>query len=253
MNESPKLPSRFRWRALTSVLITAAFLVLAVSGIILFISPPGRVANWTNWGIFGLRKSEWAGLHIIFSSLFLLAAGVHIFFNWRPLLGYFRSRWNEASGMRWEWVAALAIACGIYWGTRAGVPPFSTLIAWSETIRESWESPRERAPIPHAELLTLKELADKAAVDFAIAASRETPPQASSSRVAASGAAAGSGEIPWDDSAAKISPLRSARAVSAPNSVESSHFPTQDREPDVRNAESTVLAEMHGGILDIRG
>ena len=172
MNESPKLPSRFRWRALTSVLITAAFLVLAVSGIILFISPPGRVANWTNWGIFGLRKSEWAGLHIIFSSLFLLSAVVHIFFNWRPLLGYFRSRWNEASGMRWEWLAALAIACGVYWGTRAGAPPFSTLIAWSETIRESWESPRERAPIPHAELLTLKELADKAAIDFATAASR---------------------------------------------------------------------------------
>jgi hypothetical protein len=175
MNETTKpaaRTARFRWRALTSVLITAAFLVLTASGIVLFISPPGRVANWTNWGIFGLRKSEWAGLHIVFSTLFLMSAVVHIFFNWRPVLGYFRSRWNEASGMRWEWLAALVIGCGIYWGTRAGAPPFSTLIAWGDAIRESWESPRERAPIPHAELLTMKELADKAALDFATVVSR---------------------------------------------------------------------------------
>lgn len=108
------------------------------------------------------------------------------------------------------------------------------------------------AELPATDRISDRSL-DPWALSFAIAASRETPPQASSSRVAASGAAAGSGEIPGDDSAAKISPLRSARAVSAPNSVESSLFPTQDREPDVRNAESTVLAEMHGGILDIRG
>jgi len=172
MNAIPKSSPRFRWRALTSVLITAAFLVLTLSGVILFLAPPGRVANWTNWAIFGLRKSEWGGLHIVFGALFLLSAVVHIFFNWRPLLGYFRNRWSQASGLRWEWLAALAIGGGVYWGTRAGAPPFSTLIAWSESIRESWESPRERAPIPHAELLTLKELADKAALDFALAASR---------------------------------------------------------------------------------
>jgi hypothetical protein len=90
-------------------------------------------------------------------------------------------------------------------------------------------------------------------LSFAIAASRETPPQASSPRVAAMRAAAESGEMPGDDSAAKISPLRSAREVAAPNSVESPLYPAQYPEPGVRNAGSTVLAEMHGGILDIRG
>jgi hypothetical protein len=164
--------SHFRWRALTSVLITAAFLVLLLSGIILFIAPPGRVANWTNWAILGLRKSEWAGLHITFSALFLSAALLHIIFNWRPLLSYFRTRWGEASGLRFEWVAALVLVVGFYVGTRANWPPFTTLIAYSNSIRESWETPRQRAPIPHAELLTLQELANQASVNMSTVSSR---------------------------------------------------------------------------------
>ena len=42
MNEAS---SRFQWRALTSVLMTLGFMLLAVSGTVLFLSPPGRVAN----------------------------------------------------------------------------------------------------------------------------------------------------------------------------------------------------------------
>jgi hypothetical protein len=46
-NNSP-MPAprpRFAWRAMTSVLIAAAFLILVFSGVILFVSPPGRIAN----------------------------------------------------------------------------------------------------------------------------------------------------------------------------------------------------------------
>ncbi len=162
----------FRWRAFASVLIAAAFAVLTVSGVILFIAPPGRVANWTNWAILGLRKTDWAALHIVFSALFLLAAAAHVWFNWRPMLGYFKTRWQEASGWRWEWLAAVAVSLGLYAGTRAGIPPFSNLLAWNEAVRESWDSPQERAPIPHAELLTMQELCSQAAVDYAAAQAR---------------------------------------------------------------------------------
>jgi hypothetical protein len=69
---------------------------------------------------------------------------------------------------------ALAICGGVYAGTRAGVPPFSSLLALSERVKESWDQPRERAPIPHAELLTLTELAQKAGVEMATATNRLT-------------------------------------------------------------------------------
>ncbi len=43
----------------------------------LFVSPPGRVANWTNWSLVGLTKHQWGGLHIWFSTVFLFVAIVH--------------------------------------------------------------------------------------------------------------------------------------------------------------------------------
>jgi hypothetical protein len=136
---------RFAWRSLTSVLIATAFIVLVLSGIILFVSPPGRIANWTNWTILGLRKHEWIGLHVCFSALFLLVTVFHLIFNWRPMLNNFRDRLSRRVGFRWEWLVALAICGGVWIGTRAGVPPFSSLLAFSERVKETWDKPRERS------------------------------------------------------------------------------------------------------------
>lgn len=163
---------RFAWRALTSVLIAVSFLVLLVTGVVLFVSPPGRVANWTNWSILGLTKKDWGALHIWFSALFLLVTVFHLVFNWRPLVSYFKDRLTRRVGFRWEWLVALAICGGVYAGTRASLPPFSTLLAFNERVKESWEKPQQRAPIPHAELLTLEELAQKAGVELAAATNR---------------------------------------------------------------------------------
>jgi hypothetical protein len=163
---------RLAWRAMTSVLIAISFVVLVVTGAILFVSPPGRIANWTNWTILGLGKHEWIDLHVCFSALFLLVTVFHLVFNWRPLANYFKDRFTRRVGFRWEWVLALAICAGAYAGTRAGLPPFSTLMAFSSRVKESWDQPRQRAPIPHAKLLTLAELVQKAGVDLATATNR---------------------------------------------------------------------------------
>lgn len=157
---------------MTSVLIAASFTVLVASGVILFVSPPGRIANWTNWTIFGLRKHDWIALHVWFSLLFLLVAMFHLVFNWRPMLNNFKDRLTRRVGFRWEWVVALAVCAGVYAGTRAGVPPFSSLLAFSERVKEGWDQPRQRAPIPHAELLTLSELVQKAGVEMTTATNR---------------------------------------------------------------------------------
>jgi hypothetical protein len=164
--------SRFQWRALTSVLMTLGFLLLAVSGTVLFLSPPGRVANWTNWTMLGLRKSDWGGLHIWFGTLFLAMTALHVFFNWRPLVSYFKNRVTRSIGFRKEWAVATVLCVGVFAGTRAGVPPFSTLLAWNEEVKESWEPASARAPIPHAELLTLAALAEKGGVEIAVATTR---------------------------------------------------------------------------------
>jgi len=162
----------FAWRALTSTLIATAFLVLVITGIVLFVSPPGRVANWTNWRILGLRKHEWTAVHVCFSLLFVVTTAAHLFFNWRPLLNYFKDRLTRQLSFRKEWAAAVLICAGIFAGTCGGVAPFSSLMAFNERVKESWEKPAERAPIPHAELLTLSELAANAGVDLTTASNR---------------------------------------------------------------------------------
>ena len=103
---------------MTSVLIAVSFVILVFSGVILFVSPPGRIANWTNWNILSLTKKEWIALHIWFSTLFLLVTVFHLVFNWRPLLSYFKDRMTRQMGFRWEWLVALAICGGVYAGTR---------------------------------------------------------------------------------------------------------------------------------------
>ena len=174
MNMSNDARSRFRTRAFISVLVSGCFMVLVWSGAVLFLSPPGRVANWTNWRIFGLTKGEWADLHIAFSTVFLVVGLVHIWFNWRPLVHYFKDRLSQRVGFRWEWLAALGALALVFGATRAKLPPFSQLLAWSEQLKQSWEQPQERAPVAHAELLSLRELAERAGVSVETALERLT-------------------------------------------------------------------------------
>jgi len=56
---------RFIWRAFISVATAVSFVALSVTGVVLLITPPGRVAHWTGWRIWALTKDQWSGLHYI--------------------------------------------------------------------------------------------------------------------------------------------------------------------------------------------
>ncbi len=152
---------RFNGRAFVSVTTALSFLAMSLTGIVLFVTPPGRFAHWTGWTIFALTKDQWGGLHIWFSLIFMVAALVHLYLNWRSFLNYFRNKVHKAFALRVEWIVALLLCGVVGWATLAEVKPFSSLLAWNEAVKHSWETPRDRAPIPHAELLTLSELAQK--------------------------------------------------------------------------------------------
>lgn len=151
----------FNWRGLVSVTTALSFLGMSISGIVLFVTPFGRVAHWTGWRMLALTKEQWAAQHIWFSLVFMVMAVFHIYLNWRFLLNYFKDRARTAFALRWEWILSLII-CGIVAvGTLADVTPFSSLLIYNEIIKHSWEVPGQQAPVPHAELMTLAEIADK--------------------------------------------------------------------------------------------
>ena len=152
---------RFNWRSFISVLTAVSFVGMAFTGVILFVVPPGRVANWTGWTLLGLTKHEWIGLHDWFSIIFVVASVVHLYLNWKPFVSYFKSKATKAFALRSEWAAALFVCVLVFIGTLRDIRPFSSLLAWNESIKHSWESPQQRAPIPHAELMSLTELANQ--------------------------------------------------------------------------------------------
>jgi len=160
------------WRAMTSILIATSFLLLLISGVVLFVSPPGRVANWTDWRMIGLSKHGWIDVHTWFGAVFVLTAVFHLMFNFRPLLNYFRDRMTRRLGWRWEWVAAVAVCGGVFAGVQTRIPPFSNLLNLGERVKWSWEDPRAAAPQPHAELLSLEELASQAKLPYETAVER---------------------------------------------------------------------------------
>ena len=134
----------FSWRGFVSVTTGLAFLGLAVTGVVLFFTPPGRVANWGGWACWGLSKYQWAGLHIWFSLLFLVLALVHICYNWKCLMGYFKDQTRRHLALRWEWGAALLLIWVMSAGTVTGMVPFSSFLRWHSTVKHRLDN----QPIP---------------------------------------------------------------------------------------------------------
>ena len=53
-------------RSLVAFLVTWSFLVLTVTGIVLYIVPHGHIAFRVHWSLLGLEKEQWAGVHMMF-------------------------------------------------------------------------------------------------------------------------------------------------------------------------------------------
>ncbi len=149
----------FRWRVFISFGLFIALFMMLVSGVTLYISPPGRVANWTDWRLIGLTKTGWRNQHLIFGFAFILLSLFHLFLvNWKAFLCYLKTKTAEGVRRPTELLAILLLSSFFGVGTYYGLEPFSAIIQFGNRISSSWEAQEKRAPIPHAELMTLIEL-----------------------------------------------------------------------------------------------
>ena len=148
----------FKTRGFVSITLLLSFIIITLSGIVLYVMPHGRVAYWTNWKMAGLSKDDWDAVHTIFGFVFILVACVHFYLNWAPFTGYLKSKVRKGLRLKKELAAAILISGSLIAGTLADIPPFSTIMAIGESIKESWVNDTEEPPIPHFELKTLDEL-----------------------------------------------------------------------------------------------
>lgn len=152
---------KFNWRGWTTFVVTISFIVDTVSGVILYIAPPGRIANWTNWNVWGLDKEEWGAIHTIFGYVLLIIVGIHLYYNWKIFWKFIWSKIQKALNLKWELITATLLCLLLFLGTLWNIPPFSSTMALGEHFKQIWEESRAEVPIAHAELLSLQEFADK--------------------------------------------------------------------------------------------
>lgn len=148
-------------RRFISLCIGFSFLIMSYTGIVLFLSPKGRVANWTNWELLGLDKTQYTNLHVTFMVLFIIGMIFHIYLNWRALFIYLTNKAREFSLFTKEFILALAINLLFFFGTLYYWAPFDQFLDFQDEIKASWEKKVEKAPYGHAELSTLEELAER--------------------------------------------------------------------------------------------
>jgi hypothetical protein len=158
-------PETYSWRAFTTLFIVIGFSVLTLSGVALYATPAGRIANWSGWTLVGLSKLQWQSLHMSFGLLFAVAAAFHLFFNWKVLLGYLRSKLRTGVRRRRELALATAASLALAVLSVADVPPVSFVTDGREALSASWESPSIEPPVPHMELMTLEQAARTLAVE----------------------------------------------------------------------------------------
>ncbi|GAB4183503.1 MAG: DUF4405 domain-containing protein [Calditrichia bacterium] len=148
---------KFSGRAFVSMLITIQGLLITITGLVLYIAPPGRVANWSNWTLIGLTKTQWQAVHTVFSFLFVIFAGFHLYYNWKPFVNYIISKIEGGLNKTREMGLAFSLTLIIFVVTVMNIPPVSLVMDAGEYLSDSWATEETEPPIPHAELMTLSE------------------------------------------------------------------------------------------------
>jgi hypothetical protein len=138
-------------RRIISLTVFVSFLFLALSGLMLFLSPQGRVAYWAGWSMLGLSKEQWSSVHITFMVLFLVIGVWHIVLNWRPIVGYLKNRSKQIRVITPESSVAMGLAVLFFIGPLLRIPPFAQFLDASDEIKAYWENTQGSPPWGHAE------------------------------------------------------------------------------------------------------
>jgi len=137
-----KNEKRFRVRSFISFVILWSFIILALSGVILYVSPAGSVARSLSWKFLFFSRDTWRGAHIIFCCLFVVFTILHIYFNWRAVLGYLRKKISRGIFSRKELAFSLIIVGIVLIFALARWQPLGKLLEWRDQIKYKQRTPQ---------------------------------------------------------------------------------------------------------------
>ena len=128
---------RFNWQIFISFNLLFTFVVMLISGVILYFKPEGSVARWLAWDVWGLTKSGWEAMHTVFSFLFLIFAVLHIVKIHLQNIRLYFLNYKPGRTSR-EMNVALLISAVFLIGTAFNVPPFHWIFKAGNYLSDSW-------------------------------------------------------------------------------------------------------------------
>ena len=153
-------------RKITSMTMLLSLIVLTINSIMLYVVPEGRIAYWADWKFWGLTKGDWGAQHTTVGVLFLIAGVLHIFYNWKPILAYMKNKTRQIRVFTGSFNVALVVTAIFVVGTYYNIPPMSTILHISESIKDSAAVTYGEPPYGHAESSTLKMFAKRENLDI---------------------------------------------------------------------------------------
>jgi hypothetical protein len=162
-------------RQLVSLTTMFNFLLLVITGVVLYVVPHGRIADWSDWRWLGLSKTQWGDLHISSGVLFCIMGVWHGCLNGKAILRYLRGRRDCAVSISTELVAALLLTMVLCIGTYQQWPPFSWISEMGERIKDGQSETYGEPPYGRAERSSLIHISKRMGLNLetALASLRE--------------------------------------------------------------------------------
>lgn len=153
-------------RKITSLTMLISFVLCILTSVILYIVPHGRIAYWSDWRLWRLSKTQWSDLHLNLGILLLLAGFLHLYYNWKPITAYLKDKAKTLKVFTVNFNVALMLTLAFGLGTYFHIPPMSTILNISESIKDTAVVKYGEPPYGHAELSSLKMFAKKVNLDL---------------------------------------------------------------------------------------
>lgn len=150
-------------RNITSLTMLVSLVLSTVTSLILYLTPYGRVAYWSDWHLWGLSKTEWSNLHLNLGILFLITGFIHVYYNWSAIKKYFYRRTQQFFTLDFGIALLICVIIGI--GTYHEIPPMGSTLNLGIAIKDRASDRYGEPPYGHAELSSLKMFSARTGLD----------------------------------------------------------------------------------------
>ena len=125
-------------RKITSFTLLYSFLIMVVSGVMLFISPFGRLSMMIHWEIFGLGKMEYQALHLIFMLVFTLSGIIHTYLNYKAIVNYWKNKSKKIIVFTKEFIIATAVIGSLFYLTATHSSVTEPFVKMNKSFNDYW-------------------------------------------------------------------------------------------------------------------